>query len=135
MSVKSRKQMVLAMEMLARSINDENIFEGWLICGVADGDIQDYKLEEVDDYYIEDEHYKDLMSLFIRKMSQAYHSGGLYDDGITSGDINDIYTRKERDLIAIDKVTNVLHKRYREGNEDLIDKLNEAYVAIQTAKE
>lgn len=31
----NRKKVVLAMEMLARCINDEDVFEGWLMNGVA----------------------------------------------------------------------------------------------------
>ena len=74
------------MEYIARQINDENIFEGWLMCGVADGDIQygDLDIENVDEYYIKDNNFKDLMSCFLRKMSSAWHSGGLYCGDIVS---------------------------------------------------
>ena len=34
-----RAKMVKAMEFIARQINDENVFEGWLMEGVADEDI------------------------------------------------------------------------------------------------
>lgn len=82
----ARKKVVLAMELLARCINDEDIFMGWLSCGVADGDIPGYSTDvaDVDDYYIEDDNFKDLMTLFLKKMSSAYRSGGLYVDSIVS---------------------------------------------------
>lgn len=86
-NVENRKKMVLAMEMIARAINDEDIFESWLMVGVADGDITPYSIDtnEVDDYYVKDENYAELMDLFLRMMKRAYMSGGLYDDGIVSG--------------------------------------------------
>ena len=78
--------MVLAMEMIARAINDEDIFESWLMVGVADGEIDRYSLDinQVDEYYTEDEHYRELMDLFLRLMARAYKSGGLYDSEIVT---------------------------------------------------
>lgn len=35
-----RIKMVKAMEFIARQVNDENVFERWLIGGVSDGDIE-----------------------------------------------------------------------------------------------
>ena len=85
-----RVLMVKAMEFIARQINDENIFEAWLIGGVADGDIgyRDHGYNDLDAenlaYYIDDENFRDLMGLFLRCMKRAYKSGGLYCDGIVS---------------------------------------------------
>ena len=86
--IECRKRMVLAMEMLVRAVNDEEIMMAWLMCGVADGDISPASLdtEEVDDYYIKDENYGELMTLFLRTMEAAWRSGGLYDSGILSMD-------------------------------------------------
>lgn len=91
MNIKERQAVVLAMEILARNINDEEVLENWLINGIADGDI-DYTEtvnsiseilgESVDEYYIEDETFSDLLACFLRCMKKAYHSGGLYCDGI-----------------------------------------------------
>lgn len=86
-----RKKAVLAMEFLARQINDEEVFMDWLSVGVADGDI-DYgetNPDHVEDYYIEDENFTDIMSTFLRLMNQAYEDGGLYCDGIVSKDKGD----------------------------------------------
>lgn len=81
-----RKKVVLAMELLCRCINDEIVEIGWLMGGVADGDIPRYSIDvaDVDDYYVEDGNFKDLMSCFLRRMYGAYLSGGLYADGIVS---------------------------------------------------
>lgn len=83
-----RIKMVKAMEYITRQINDEDVFEGWLISGVADGDIDYGDLAAEDDgsieYYTEDEHFADLMDTFLRCMKRAYKSGGLYCDGIVS---------------------------------------------------
>ena len=86
-----RAKMVLAMEFIARQINDENVFDGWLMCGVADGDI-DYgetDPERVDEDYLTDDTFNNLMSCFLRRMKGAYESGGLYCDGIVCKDKND----------------------------------------------
>lgn len=80
-----RIKMVKAMEFIARQINDEDVFEGWLISGVADGDIEYGDLDsdgENLDWYIEDEHFEELMECFLRRMSRANKSGGLYCDGV-----------------------------------------------------
>ena len=86
-----RKKMVLAMEFIARQINDEEVFEPWLMSGVADGDIKygSFDVEDVDDYYIKDESFKDLMSSFLRRMVGAYKSGGLYCNGVVCKDKED----------------------------------------------
>lgn len=85
-----RIQMVKAMEFLARQVNDEEVFEGWLLNGVADGDIEygDLRIgfqdaEELS-YYIEDEEFAELMALFLRIMRRAEKSGGLYCDDVVS---------------------------------------------------
>ena len=82
----TRKKMVVAMEFIARQINDEEVFEGWLMGGVADGDIKYESLdpEEVDDYYIEDDTFRNLMDCFLRCMAGAKRSGGLYCDNIVT---------------------------------------------------
>lgn len=82
----ARKKVVLAMELLARCINDEDVFDGWLMCGVADEDIPRFSLnvDDVDDCYIENNSFKDLMSCFLRRMAGAYKSGGIHCDGIVS---------------------------------------------------
>ena len=86
-----RVKMVKAMEFIARNINDENVFEGWLVEGVADEDIYygdlDATPSDVADSaedYIEDRDFADLMDAFLWCMQRAYKSGGLYCDGIVS---------------------------------------------------
>lgn len=81
-----KKKMILAMEFIARQINDEDVLEGWLANGVADGDISygSFDMSDVEDYYIRDENFKDLMSCFLRRMVGAYNSGGLYCADIVS---------------------------------------------------
>lgn len=81
-----RAKMVLAMEFIARQINDEDVFDGWLMNGVEDGDIDygSFNVDEVDEWYIEDENFRDLMDCFLRKMAAAKDSGGLYCDQIAT---------------------------------------------------
>lgn len=89
MNFEERVKMVKAMELIARQINDEDIFYGWLSVGVADGDIQygDLSTEDQDycaGWYAEDAHFADLMQRFLDVMSGARKSGGLYCDGVIS---------------------------------------------------
>ena len=86
--IEERKRMVLAMEYIARQVNDEDTFMLWLMVGVADGDI-DYgcmDIDSVDDYYVEDERFRDLMTMFLRRMVDAWDDGGLYCGGVVSRD-------------------------------------------------
>ena len=77
---RERKKMVLAMEYIARQVNDEEVFERWLIYGVADGDIPygSFDLNDVDDYYTERENFRELMDTFLLVMRDAKVSGGLF---------------------------------------------------------
>lgn len=82
-----RIKMVKAMEFICRQINDEGVFNGWLMIGIADGDVEYGDLDAQDkdgilDYYVEDVHFADLMDSFLRVMARARKSGGLYCDGI-----------------------------------------------------
>ena len=90
-TIADRCKMVACMEFIARQINDEDVFNGWLMCGVADGDIEygDLSYNNIDDYYIEDDNFKELMSCFLRRMVGAYNSGGLYCGRVVSKDKND----------------------------------------------
>jgi len=94
-----RAKAVLAMEYLARQINDEEVFEPWLSIGVADGDI-DYGCLEINDdnvddlgYYCDDENFRDLMTAFLKCMKNAWKSGGLYCNYVTSKDASDYKTK------------------------------------------
>lgn len=80
-----RVEMVRAMELIARAVNDENVFMVWLGSGIADGDIKaDTTDDEIEEWYTEDERFADLMDTFLVLMSRANMSGGLYVDGIIS---------------------------------------------------
>ena len=88
MNKNERIKMVKAMEYIARQINDEDVFAGWLVSGVADGDIDYADLSEEDDgmvdYYTDDKNFSDLMDTFLWCMKKARKSGGLYCDGVVS---------------------------------------------------
>ena len=85
-----RAKLVKAMEFIARQVNDEEVFDGWLMNGVADGDIEYGDLEVTNEdaenleYYIRDKDFADIMAVFLRVMARAQKSGGLYCDGIVS---------------------------------------------------
>ena len=86
MNKKERAKMVKAMEFIARQLNDEDDILDWLVCGVADGDI-DYGDLDGDyignvEYWLKDENFAELMHDFTRIMRNAYCNGGLYCDGV-----------------------------------------------------
>lgn len=89
-----RAKMVACMEYIARQINNEDIFETWLMCGVADSDIEygNLDISEIDDYYLDDVNFKNLMSTFLVCMNSAFKDGGLYCGGVVSKDKNDYKT-------------------------------------------
>lgn len=90
MNKRERIKMVKAMEFIARQVNDETVFESWLMGGVADGDIEygDLSDSEIDEYYLEDKAFSDLMACFSRVMVRAWKSGGLYCDGVCDSNKN-----------------------------------------------
>lgn len=85
-SPEDRVKAVKCMEFLARQVNDEELFDLWLSDGVADGDIDygDLTGAEIDDYYIDDKNFKELVHIFLLLMAKARKDGGLYIDGIVS---------------------------------------------------
>lgn len=89
-----RAKMVACMEYIARQINNEDVFDTWLMCGVADGDIKygNLDISEIDDYYLDDVNFKNLMSTFLVCMESALIDGGLYCGGVVSKDKHDYKT-------------------------------------------
>lgn len=84
MNLKTRAEMIRAMETVARAVNDEEVFEAWLVMCVADGDIDDDTTDEDLEYYCEDETFADLMERFLDLMTKAKKNGGLYIDKVVS---------------------------------------------------
>ena len=84
MNLSTRAKLVRAMETIARCVNDEDVFYKWLLCGVADGDIDNDTTDEDLEYYCEDKTFADLMERFLDLMTAAKRSGGLYEDRVVS---------------------------------------------------
>ena len=84
MNLSTRAKLVRAMETIASCVNDEDVFYRWLLCGVADGDIDNDTTDEDLEYYCEDKTFADLMERFLDLMTAAKRSGGLYEDKIVS---------------------------------------------------
>lgn len=88
-----RIAMVKAMEFIARQINDEEEFDGWLMNGVADGDIPYGDLSVTDEgaasnYTDDADTFAELMATFLHFMRRAEKSGGLYCGGVVSAPDN-----------------------------------------------
>ena len=86
--MEERKKMILAMEFICRHINDEYVLEGWLMCGVPDGDIEygNFDVSQIydEDSMLEDDNFRELMECFLRRMAGASKSGGLFCDHIVT---------------------------------------------------
>ena len=76
-NVARRVEFIKAMDMLARSIKDENILvDGWLAGGVPDGLVEEG--DEAIAGFTSDSDMKDFMDCFTRCMVRASKSGGLF---------------------------------------------------------
>ncbi len=85
MDRKTRCDLVRAMEMLVRAVNNEDFLMTWLRIGVADGDIRPGTTDEDLESYVEDDaEFADLMDTFLHVMKNAHADGGLYVDGVVS---------------------------------------------------
>ena len=86
----TRIKLIKSMEFIVRHLNCEGHMDIWLEEGVADGDIEygdlgiNTKDQENLEYWLEDEHFGELMGLFLRIMSFAQAEGGLYCDQVVS---------------------------------------------------
>ena len=73
-----RKKMILAMEYIARHVNDEELFwDLWGTYGIPDGEITYgcFDESEVSDYWTEDENYNDIVEVFMSLMELAVKDG------------------------------------------------------------
>ena len=75
MRIDRRIKMLEAMKYIASNINDENVLDRWLMCGIPDGDTN---LSN----YCDDDELEDIIHEFLIAMSGAKKSGGLYCDGV-----------------------------------------------------
>ena len=75
MIIDKRIKLLEAMKYIASSINDEDVLDRWLMCGIPDGDT-------ILSTYCEDDELEDIIHEFLIAMSRAKRSGGLYCDGI-----------------------------------------------------
>lgn len=84
----NRAEVVKAMDTIVSCINYEDYIDSWLMGGVADGNIKsDTTLEEIQEMgYCDDPTFRDLMTLFLKLMYRAGGRGGLYCDGVVSGE-------------------------------------------------
>lgn len=92
-----RMKMVKAMEFIARQVNNEELFNVWLMDGVPDGDIEygDLDVKDIEGYYCggigweqdeADKHFSELMDTFMWVMKEAWKDGGLYCGEVCGGE-------------------------------------------------
>lgn len=76
MNLQERVKMVRAMETVMRNINDEEVFDGWLMFGVADGDIDEDTTDEyLYSYCDDDQRFSELMGEFVHLLVYATRNG------------------------------------------------------------
>ncbi|MBQ2443459.1 MAG: hypothetical protein II498_08990 [Ruminococcus sp.] len=81
MNKQGRIAMLKAMDLIARSCNNENCIDLWLTIGIADGDAEE---DRELDFYTNDDTFAEIMNSFLVTMKQAQKDGGLYCDGVCS---------------------------------------------------
>ena len=64
---KARAEMLKAMDIIIRNLNDERIIFGWLEDGVPDGTYENNEYEE----YVDDDVYDDIVDDFVYYMRMA----------------------------------------------------------------
>ena len=85
MNTHGRCEILRAMELLARTVEDDHVFTEWLMEGVADGDITpDTTDNEMDGYIADDEVFAGMLYTFMHLMCSAFENGGLSVDGVKS---------------------------------------------------
>lgn len=91
--MKNRADMVRAMETIVRNLNNESLINGWLMNGVADGDIDETTtdIDIVKMGYCDDDTFSEIMACFARVMKRATENskigeGVFYCDNILSND-------------------------------------------------
>ena len=77
-NVAKRIELIKAMDMIARCINDEEVFTGWLMNGVPDGEIKENTTDKELEWLTDDETLEDIMNCFLGRMVGASKSGGLF---------------------------------------------------------
>lgn len=93
-NLRERKTMLACMEFISRRVNDEELFfNTWLLNGIPDGEISDENLlkdfteeaDSIEDFYITEETFEEIMTCFLYEMSRAYSErSGLYCDSCVS---------------------------------------------------
>ncbi len=76
----ARANLVKALDLIARSVNDEDVLEIWLTYGVADGDIDNNTTADEIEYYLDNKTLKELMTVFRKVIKKSE----LYFDGVVS---------------------------------------------------
>jgi len=92
--LRERMMAVKAMEFMARQVNDKQVFNIWLMGGVADGDINYGDLTICDnveedpayEYASDPDTFSYLMGCFLRTMKASYKNGGLWCGDILSNE-------------------------------------------------
>lgn len=82
MNTKKRCDMVRAMDLIVRHLDNEDCMMVWLSEGVSDGDITTNTTDEDLAWYTGDDAFAGLMSLFLELCSFAENHGGMLVDGI-----------------------------------------------------
>lgn len=85
--LKERIDMIRAMEIVCKNINDEEIMMRWRIDGVADGDIKDTTKDVDLKYYAKDDVFGGLLTTFAEIMKEVCKDGihgAFYCDGFRS---------------------------------------------------
>ena len=85
MNKKERCAVVRAMDLIARTVNDDHVFMEWRAEGVDDGEITPTTTDDDLNCYIKnDDEFGGLLYTFLHLMHTAFEKDGLIVDGVKS---------------------------------------------------
>ena len=94
---RERAELLMAMDRIATCFNNEELYyDNWRVGGIADGDIiygehrgcHDENVDCLmnDDWYMDDDNFRDIINAFMHCVAMARQDGGLYCDCISAGE-------------------------------------------------
>lgn len=107
MNIPERLKLLRAIDLIARSCNNEDHIDYWLTNGIADGDADSDK--ELD-FYTNDGNFAEVMDAFLETMHLARENGGLYCDGVTNDP--EVSVELHVESPSIEEITGFIAQRF-----------------------
>lgn len=85
MDRKKRCEILRAMDLIARTLNNDPLYTEWMIEAVIDEDMTDQTTDkDLEGYVKNDDEFAGILYTFLHVMSEAFQQDGLTVDGVAS---------------------------------------------------